>query len=64
MVLSNDSKSNGSKAPTAYCPECRVEADLVADFEAPQGIDPRMRTFECDNCGCVFYKIVKGLVGV
>ena len=48
-----------SKLPTTHCPDCGWRAGLVADFKAPQGMDPRLRAFKCLSCGSIFYKIVK-----
>jgi len=41
-----------------HCPQCKGESYLV-EWKPPHGIDPRLRSFQCGSCGCIFYTIIR-----
>ena len=41
------------------CPNCLKPMDITG-WEAPQGMDPRLRQFKCSRCGEVVYKVPRG----
>lgn len=53
----------------ARCPKCawwdrdKGESHFtlvkMTEWRPPEGLDPLMRQFECPDCGCVFYKVMR-----
>ncbi len=48
---------------TATCPKCEIEWHLdpvpATDWVPPDGLDPRLREFDCPRCKEKFYKRVR-----
>lgn len=47
-------------APTSYCPKCKGESQAQA-WLPEAGLDPRLREFQCNDCGSLFFIVIKNL---